>query len=105
MTSLTEAPDLKRLWSEFGERTIDTLMLMFRDGQINLDPGFQRKSVWSLRDRRRLVQSMLSHYPLPSIFLYRRETRGGKLMYDVIDGKRKRHRSLSAAFCAHRGAS
>jgi hypothetical protein len=58
------------LQSAYGERTINELLLMFKCRQINLNPGFQRNSVWSLTDRRRLIQSILARYPLPSIFLY-----------------------------------
>ena len=76
------------LRNEFGERTINELCLMFRNRQINLNPGFQRQSVWTLRDRRRLVHSILSSYPVPSIFLYQRNHRG-RLVYDVIDGKQR----------------
>jgi hypothetical protein len=61
---------------------------MFRDRQINLDPGFQRKSVWTANDRRRLTQSVVAGYPVPSIFLYKRHE-GGRLVYDVIDGKQR----------------
>jgi hypothetical protein len=74
--------------SDFGERTVNELMLMFRNGQINLEPGFQRKSVWSEQDRKRLVQSIVSNYPVPCIFLYKREYKG-RLIYDVIDGKQR----------------
>jgi len=72
----------------FGEHTINALSLMFRDRQINLDPGFQRRSVWTWNDRRRLIQSIVSGYPVPSIFLYQRQT-NGRLIYDVIDGKQR----------------
>lgn len=72
----------------FGEHTINELTLMFRNRQINLDPGFQRRSVWTLGDQRRLIQSIVSGYPLPSIFLYRRH-QNGRLIYDVIDGKQR----------------
>lgn len=72
----------------FGEHTINQLTLMFSNRQINLDPGFQRRSVWSSNDRRRLIQSILTGYPLPSVFLYRR-ARNGRLIYDVIDGKQR----------------
>ena len=74
--------------SDFGERTINELCLMFRNRQINLEPGFQRKSVWTSLDRRRLIQSIVAAYPIPSIFLYQRNHRG-RLMYDVIDGKQR----------------
>jgi hypothetical protein len=76
------------LSSTYGERTINELLLMFKNRQINLEPGFQRKSVWSTADRMRLVQSIVSNYPLPSIFLYKR-TINGRLVYDVIDGKQR----------------
>lgn len=72
----------------YGERTVNEMILLFRNGQINLEPGFQRKSVWSLTDRRRLTESIVSNYPLPNIFLYRRSSKG-KTIYDVIDGKQR----------------
>jgi len=74
--------------TDYGERTINEMVLLFRNKQINLDPGFQRKSVWSQLDRRRLIQSIASEYPLPNIFLYRRNIKG-KTVYDVIDGKQR----------------
>ncbi len=76
------------LTPSFGEHTINELSLMFRSRQINLEPGFQRNSVWSWADRQRLIQSIVQGYPVPSIFLYRREHRG-RLIYDVIDGKQR----------------
>jgi Protein of unknown function DUF262 len=72
----------------FGEHTINQLTLLFGNRQINLEPGFQRRSVWGVKDRRRLIQSIVAGYPLPSIFLYRR-THDGRLIYDVIDGKQR----------------
>jgi Protein of unknown function DUF262 len=65
------------LQSTFGEKTISDLVLMF-----------QRKSVWSWSDRRRLIQSIVPNYPSPSIFLYERQE-NGFVMYDVIDGKQR----------------
>jgi uncharacterized protein with ParB-like and HNH nuclease domain len=53
----------------FGEHTIDQLTLMFRNRQIDLNPGFQRRSVWTSNDRRRLIQSIVDGYPVPSVFL------------------------------------
>lgn len=77
-----------RLQASFSEKTIGDLSLMFGHRQLNLEPGFQRRSVWGWSDRRRLVQSILSHYPLPSIFLYQRNSRG-RTVYDVLDGKQR----------------
>jgi len=76
------------LQATFETHTINQLTLMFRNHQINLDPGFQRRSVWTWNDRRRLIQSIFAGYPIPSIFLYRRSPKG-RLIYDVIDGKQR----------------
>jgi hypothetical protein len=72
----------------FETDTISDLTLKFRARQINLNPGFQRQSVWTLNDRRRLIQSIMAGYPLPSVFLYKRQ-QNGRLVYDVIDGKQR----------------
>jgi uncharacterized protein DUF262/HNH endonuclease len=72
----------------YTEPTINQLLLMFKSGQINLNPGFQRRSVWSPADRSRLIQSIVAGYPIPSIFLYKRQE-NGRLIYDVIDGKQR----------------
>jgi hypothetical protein len=68
--------------------TILELSQLQQGGYLNLEPGFQRKSVWKLNDRKKLVQSLLEGYPIPSIFLYRRDD-NGKLVYDVLDGKQR----------------
>lgn len=69
-------------------REVHELASLFNAGKLNLSPGFQRQSVWSLRDRAKLIDSMLHGYPLPAIFLYRRE-RDGQIVFDVIDGKQR----------------
>ena len=61
---------------------------LYDDNHLNLEPGFQRQSVWSERDRAKLIDSMLRNYPLPAIFLYKREEEG-HLVFDVIDGKQR----------------
>lgn len=56
--------------------------------QLNLSPGFQRESVWTNKDRQKLIDSILRNYPIPAIFLYRREE-NGESIYDVVDGKQR----------------
>ena len=73
---------------EYGFKTILELRNLQEDGHLNLTPGFQRKSVWTGLDRRKLIQSILEGYPVPSIFLYRRQENGMPI-YDVLDGKQR----------------
>jgi hypothetical protein len=69
-------------------KSILDLINLYDLGHLNLEPGFQRQSVWTERDRAKLIDSILRNYPLPAIFLYRREE-NGKLVFDVIDGKQR----------------
>jgi glycosyltransferase involved in cell wall biosynthesis len=68
--------------------TVHDLIHRYNNNQLNLTPGFQRRSVWSLKDRSKLIESIIRNYPLPAVFLYRREE-NGKLIYDVIDSKQR----------------
>jgi hypothetical protein len=71
-----------------GDKTITDIINLYEDDLLNLEPGFQRQSVWSERDRAKLIDSILRNYPLPAIFLYRRQE-DGQIVYDVIDGKQR----------------
>ena len=55
-----------RLWTP----TIDRLMRLIKDGEIDLAPEFQRKeSIWNEGDQSRLVESILIRLPLPAFFI------------------------------------
>ena len=69
-------------------KTIQDLINLHEDSHLNLEPGFQRRSVWQEKDRAKLIDSILRNYPLPAIFLYRRHEEG-QIIYDVIDGKQR----------------
>jgi hypothetical protein len=70
------------------QRTVQDIINLYKNGQLNLQPGFQRDSVWTDRDRRKLIDSIVRNYPLPSVFLYCRH-QNGEIIYDVIDGKQR----------------
>jgi uncharacterized protein with ParB-like and HNH nuclease domain len=64
------------------------LVSLYKNKQLNLNPGFQRESVWFNKDRVLLIDSIIRNYPLPAIFLYER-IEDGNVVYDVIDGKQR----------------
>lgn len=66
--------------------SVNDLLHRYTNRQLNLTPGFQRNSVWTPKDRAKLIESIIRNYPIPAIFLYRREEKG-KIIYDIIDGK------------------
>ena len=61
---------------ESDQKTVQELISLYRESHLNLAPGFQRESVWTERDRQKLIDSIVRNYPLPNIFLYRRQTEG-----------------------------
>lgn len=69
-------------------KQIADLVNRYEKGKLNLSPAFQRKSVWVLKDRQKLVDTVIRNYPLPAIVLYRNEDHG-ELSYAVIDGKQR----------------
>lgn len=69
-------------------RTVTDIVNLYKDGLLNLEPGFQRQSVWAERDRAKLMDSILRNFPLPAVFFYRRQE-DGHIYYDVIDGKQR----------------
>lgn len=81
-----------------GPQTIQDLINRYQNGTLNLEPGFQRRSVWSDNDRRKLIDSVVRGYPLPAIFLYKRQV-GGRIIYDVVDGKQRLETILMFTNC------
>lgn len=93
--------DWKRLWEEgvlSAERPIaiqaDVITMpipdftgMVEDEALELNPSFQRDSVWSLSDSRKLIDSVLRGIPLPSVILSKRPD--GQEQYEIVDGKQR----------------
>lgn len=58
-------------------------------GQLNLDPPYQRRSVWSPRDKRFFIDTILNNYPAPPVFLHKALDESGRPTYHVVDGKQR----------------
>src|SRR5258706_5040419 len=69
-------------------RTVQDLVHLYQNRHLNLAPDFRRDSVWTDRDRTKLIDSVLKNYPIPALFLHRRE-QNGVLYFDVVDGKQR----------------
>lgn len=59
-------------------------------GPLNLEPEFQRSSVWSKSERSKLMDTILRGYPLPAVVFYKhRDSESHRQVYDAIDGKQR----------------
>jgi hypothetical protein len=57
--------------------------------QLNLEPSYQRRSVWSPRDKRFFIDTILNNYPAPPVFLHKTIDDEGRSTYHVVDGKQR----------------
>lgn len=62
--------------------SIGELITLYRDGEMDIHPEFQRFFRWSDMQKSRLIESILLGIPIPSIFVSQREDG----IWDVIDG-------------------
>jgi hypothetical protein len=63
-------------------------------GLLELDPPYQRRSVWNIDYKEYFIDTILMQYPAPAIFLYESLDTDGRAAYSVVDGKQR----LTAVF-------
>jgi hypothetical protein len=56
---------------------------------LDLDPPYQRRSIWSQRFKDFFIDTVLNNYPFPAIFLYEEISAAGTAKYHVVDGKQR----------------
>lgn len=62
---------------------------LYDSGQLDLDPPYQRRSVWSLNYRQFFIDSVIRNYPTQSVFIEIEEDPDGPTRYRVLDGKQR----------------
>ncbi|CAG1065925.1 hypothetical protein BAC1_01518 [uncultured bacterium] len=62
---------------------------LFHGKQLNLDPPYQRRSVWNQDYKQYFIDTILRNYPSPPVFLDVKITPGGRTVYHVVDGKQR----------------
>lgn len=72
------------------KRDVTWFLDLYQNGQLDLDPSYQRRSVWSLKDRKFFLDTIFKNYPCPAVFLHKEINEdAGKLIYHVVDGKQR----------------
>ncbi|MBA4866707.1 DUF262 domain-containing protein [Streptomyces sp. PSKA54] len=61
---------------------------------LELDPPYQRRSVWNQSYKDYFIETLMLQYPAPAIFIYENMSADGIATYSVVDGKQR----LSAIF-------
>lgn len=72
-------------------KSVQSLYSWFSDGDLFVNRRYQRKLVWTLEEKQRLIESILKKYPVPAILLADRPEGG----YEIIDGLQRLHTIVS----------
>lgn len=67
--------------------TIETIDTQINKGNINLQPGFQRRVAWDDVRKSRLIESIIVGMPVPNVVLAENRDHRGRFL--VIDGKQR----------------
>jgi hypothetical protein len=71
--------------------TVEELLDTYERQQLNLSPPYQRNPIWSKKAQRKLIDSIMQGFPLPTFFIYQR----AKNQFEMVDGQ-QRTRALLA---------
>ena len=71
-----------KIFRESYQMSIGELINLYRDGEMDIHPEFQRVFRWSEYQKTKLIESIMLNIPIPSIFVSQNEDG----VWDVIDG-------------------
>ena len=76
---------------------ISWILDLARNNQLDLDPPYQRRSVWTNKDKQFFLDTIFRGYPSPAIFLHKEISAEGLVTYHVVDGKQRLQTILTFA--------
>src|ERR1700740_3218212 len=78
-----EIDDAQRLVkTDAYQMSIGEVINMYRDGELVINPDFQRLFRWEIGQKSKLIESILLGIPIPSIFVFEKEDS----TWELIDG-------------------
>ncbi len=64
--------------------SINDIVNHYENKKLKLNPDYQRRYIWKLSDQQTLIESILSGFAIPNIFLYKKRN-----IYEVVDGQQR----------------
>lgn len=62
---------------------------MFKNGKLDLSPRYQRRSVWTQKDRKYFLDTIFRGFPCPPVYLHKTLDEKDVATYHVVDGKQR----------------
>lgn len=70
-------------------QTVSWFYDIYKRSLLNLDPPYQRRSVWNQNFKDFFIDTLLLNYPAPALFIYEEISQSGIAKYNVVDGKQR----------------
>ncbi|MCA7023371.1 MULTISPECIES: DUF262 domain-containing protein [Stenotrophomonas] len=70
----------------------------YSNDKLIVNRRYQRKLVWTLEEKQRLIESILKKYPIPAVLVAERD--GALGSYEIIDGLQRLHAIFSFIECS-----
>ncbi len=72
-----------------GPQSLAWFLDLYHGKQLDLEPEYQRRSVWNNDYKQYFMDTVLKNYPSPAIFLHAEISTTGRTVYHVVDGKQR----------------
>ena len=70
-------------------QTVSWFYDLHKRRMLDMDPPYQRRSVWNQNFKDYFVDTVLLNFPAPALFLYEEIGADGRAAYHVVDGKQR----------------
>ena len=72
-------------------KTVNEIFTMFDEGKLIVDDTYQRRSVWSEKDKIRLIETILIQLVIPELFFWKADTdpETGISTTHIVDGQQR----------------
>ncbi|NET67582.1 MAG: DUF262 domain-containing protein [Moorea sp. SIO1G6] len=74
-------------------KPIQSVYAWYREKKLYVNRRYQRKLVWTLEEKQKLIESILKKYPIPAILIA--ELDDSRETYEIIDGLQRIHSIIS----------
>ena len=71
------------------QQTLGWFKERYLEGNLEIRPPYQRRPVWSVRQKSNLIESILLKLPVPEIYIHTETSADGKTTYAVVDGQQR----------------
>ena len=72
-------------------KSVQSIYAWYDEGKLFVNRRYQRKLVWTLAEKQKLVESVLRKFPIPAVLLAERDNGS----YEIIDGLQRLHTLIS----------